>query len=1057
MTVIDRQLDSVARAALDRGVDLLANAVKATLGPLGRRDTLEPMLHGHLSVDGDATFDVEMELGDPLENHGATMVKQVVRQTFAQIGDGTTTAVVIAQSIFTDGIEQIAAGADPMAIKRGIDRAVGVIVAELHRLSLPVRTKRDVAAVATSSAKGDRELGSLIADAFERVGANGAIAILPGAGSETTLAVVNGITFEREHESQYSGDAARWSASVLENSYVLVYDDALSSLKSLTDLSPALEEAARRQRTVLIVAQAASGIVRMRIVLDRLRGSLDCRVVTPRASGERRRSMLEDIAAITGARVIGGESGVNAEQVEIEALGRVTRVILDRSGATIIEAPDSAEAVETRTGVAMITLPAMEQAEMREQEARIRAAINASRAALEEGVVVGGGVALLRAQRALESLDVADHDEWTGVEIVRRALEAPLRTLADNADVDGAFAVAVVRASDDDALGYNALTGDYENLLEAGVVDPTKVVRTALQNAASVVGLFLTTSPPMLAELVVGVEDPPIEYADVIPEATARDQIVRRIPHIELEPEVAIRLGARFGVKVYGDMSVPRDGEEVEDMSVVMPAEVNQVDVQVWLSGTRHFHVDSPSAKPLTILRDHERTTEAEFSVTVIDEPALGEKPVLHAYFTHAGRPCGRVSLEVAIEHADRPREGDGAPPEDPESTIGGDRMEPHIHPLAPDILVDITDPNRDRQHLFCQIFVNGVGMTAEPERWDLDRATGDLVGESLAEFVRPGATLLQRSASLRGAGLTFFTKAPQRFRDVYWDLVDKGTPPASILVESEEPFIPWELMIPSRGLEECDEPLGATCAMGRWIHDKHRAPRQHLSLSDSLIIAPAYAGQPGESADGRPRTTSRPRPLKKAKEEAELVSACFRAKRTVTDATDAAIDEAFDKCGASVLHFICHGAESSPTEPQRIFILGEDPLLSSQQLRGMKTAKKACSQGPLVFLNACNVGRPSLSLVGVGGFAKSFIDLGAGAVVAPLWSVKDEHAHVVAQLFYRSLVDSPNTPMADVIRDIRRHAYTDLAGEDTYAAYCFYGDPLCRRGSTPSHDDATS
>jgi chaperonin GroEL len=507
-----------ARAALKRGVDQLAEAVKVTLGPKGRNVVIDKKFGAPTVTKDGVTVAKEIELSDPLENMGAQMVKEVATKTSDIAGDGTTTATVLAQAIFREGLKNVTAGANPMAIKRGIEKAVAAVVEELKKISVPTKGKKEIAQVGSISANNDKEIGDLIADAMEKVGKDGVITVEEAKGLETDLETVDGMQFDRGYISPYFVTDPEKMEAVLEDGFILIHDKKISSMK---DLLPVLEKIAQQGRPLLIIAEDVEGEALATLVVNKLRGTLKVCAVKAPGFGDRRKAMLQDISVLTGGQVISEELGLKLENAVINDLGRAKRIVVDKDNTTIIDGNGDEKAIEGRIkeiksaienatsdydkeklqerlaklagGVAIINVGAATEAEMKEKKARVEDALHATRAAVEEGIVPGGGVALLRSQRALKTLKFDDAEEQVGVEIVRRALEEPIRIIVQNAGAEGSIVVEKVRASKDDAFGYNALTDTYENLVQAGVIDPTKVTRTALQNAASIAGLLLTT------------------------------------------------------------------------------------------------------------------------------------------------------------------------------------------------------------------------------------------------------------------------------------------------------------------------------------------------------------------------------------------------------------------------------------------------------------------------------------------------------------------------------------------------------------------------------------
>jgi len=509
--------DVDARAALKRGVDQLADAVKVTLGPKGRNVVIDKKFGAPTVTKDGVTVAKEIELPDPVENMGAQMVKEVATKTSDNAGDGTTTATVLAQAIFREGLKNVTAGTNPMAIKRGIDKAVTAVIEELKKISVPTTGKKEIAQVGSISANNDQEIGNLIAEAMEKVGKDGVITVEEARGLETTLETVEGMQFDRGYVSPYFVTDPEKMEAGLEDPYILIHDKKISSMK---DLLPVLEKVAQQGKPLLIIAEDVDGEALATLVVNKLRGTLKVAAVKAPGFGDRRKAMLEDIAVLTKGKVISEEIGFKLENTTLADLGRAKRVVVDKDNTTIIDGAGDNEsitgrvkeikaAVEASTsdydkeklqerlaklsgGVAVINVGAATEAEMKEKKARVEDALHATRAAVEEGIVPGGGVALIRAQKGLKTLKL-EGEEQIGVDIIRRAIEEPLRMIVQNAGGEGSIVLEKVRSSKDDKFGYNALTDTYEDLVQAGVIDPTKVTRTALQNAASIASLLLTT------------------------------------------------------------------------------------------------------------------------------------------------------------------------------------------------------------------------------------------------------------------------------------------------------------------------------------------------------------------------------------------------------------------------------------------------------------------------------------------------------------------------------------------------------------------------------------
>jgi chaperonin GroEL len=506
-----------ARAKLKKGIDHLAEAVKITLGPKGRNVVIDKKFGSPTVTKDGVTVAKEIELADPVENLGAQMVKEVATKTSDLAGDGTTTATVLAQAIFREGLKNVTAGANPMELKRGIEKAVEAVVEELKRLSVPSAGKKEIAQVGAISANNDKEIGDLIAQAMEKVGKDSVITVEEAKGLETTLETVEGMQFDRGYLSPYFVTDPEKMETVLEDAYVLIHDKKISVMK---ELLPILEKVAQSGKPLLIIAEDVEGEALATLVVNKLRGTLKVAAVKAPGFGDRRKEMLQDIAVLTGGQVISEEVGFKLENATLGELGRTKRIVIDKDDTTIIDGKGKADAIQGRIaeirvaidkstsdydreklqerlaklsgGVAIINVGAATETEMKEKKARVEDALHATRAAVEEGIVPGGGVALIRCQPALDRIRGTD-DEKIGVAIVRRALEEPIRMIAQNAGAEGSIVVAKVKGSKEKNFGYNAQTDTYEDLVKAGVIDPTKVTRTALQNAASIAGLLLTT------------------------------------------------------------------------------------------------------------------------------------------------------------------------------------------------------------------------------------------------------------------------------------------------------------------------------------------------------------------------------------------------------------------------------------------------------------------------------------------------------------------------------------------------------------------------------------
>ena len=508
--------DEEARQALLRGISKLSKAVKATLGPSGRNIILDKKFGSPTITKDGVTVAKEIELEDPYENMGAQLVREVASKTSDLAGDGTTTATVLAEAIYREGLKNVTAGANPTQIQRGIQKAVNALVKEISQISKKVKDSTEIAQVATVSANWDSTIGQIIADAMEKVGKDGTITVEENKSIETVLEVVEGMQFDKGYLSPYFATNTESMEVALENAYILIHEKKISSLK---DLLPLLEKIAKANRPLLVIAEDVEGEALATLVVNKLRGTLQVAAVKAPGFGDRRKAILEDIAILTGGRCLTEDLGIRLENVQVEDLGRAKRITVDKENTTIVEGEGKSSDIQGRVtqirrlieettsdydreklqerlaklagGVAVINVGAATETEMKEKKARVEDALHATRAAVEEGIVPGGGVALIRVQRALDSLHF-EGDEKIGANIVRRAIEFPLRQLADNAGKEGALIVEEVRKRRGND-GYNVATDSYEDLVKAGVVDPAKVTRTALQNAASISGLLLTT------------------------------------------------------------------------------------------------------------------------------------------------------------------------------------------------------------------------------------------------------------------------------------------------------------------------------------------------------------------------------------------------------------------------------------------------------------------------------------------------------------------------------------------------------------------------------------
>jgi chaperonin GroEL len=506
-----------ARAALLRGINIMAEAVKATLGPKGRNVVIDKKFGSPTITKDGVTVAKEVELKDPYEDMGAQMLKEVASKTSDVAGDGTTTATVLAQAIFREGLKNVTAGANPMGLKRGIEQAVEKVVEELKKMSKTTKDKKEIAQVATIAANNDKTIGNLIAEAMEKVGKDGVITVEEAKAMETTLEVVEGMQFDRGYLSPYMVTDPERMEAVLEDAVILIHEKKISVMK---DMLPLLEQVARSGKPFLVIAEEVEGEALATLVVNKLRGTLACCAVKAPGFGDRRKAMLQDIATLTGGKAITEDLGIKLENIKLEDLGRAKKVVVDKDNTTLVEGAGSSKEIEGRIkqiraqieettsdydreklqerlaklagGVAVIKVGAATETEMKEKKARVEDALNATRAAVEEGIVPGGGVALLRASKGLDGLKLSG-DEATGVAIVRRSLEEPIRQIVANTGLEGSVVVEKVKAATSPSQGFDAESNEYVDMMQAGIIDPTKVERIALQNASSIASLLLTT------------------------------------------------------------------------------------------------------------------------------------------------------------------------------------------------------------------------------------------------------------------------------------------------------------------------------------------------------------------------------------------------------------------------------------------------------------------------------------------------------------------------------------------------------------------------------------
>ncbi len=528
-----------ARAALLRGVNIMSHAVKATLGPKGRNVVIDKKFGSPTITKDGVTVAKEVELKDNYEDMGAQMIKEVASKTSDVAGDGTTTATVLAQAIFREGLKNVTAGANPMGLKRGIEQAVAAVVEDLKRLSKSTKDKKEISQVATIASNNDKTIGTLIAEAMEKVGKDGVITVEESKSSETVLDVVEGMQFDRGYLSPYFVTDAERMEVVIEDASILIHEKKISVMK---DMLPLLEQVARSGKPLLVIAEDVEGEALATLVVNKLRGTLSCAAVKAPGFGDRRKAMLEDIAVLTGGKAITEDLGIKLENIKLEDLGRAKKVVVDKDNTTLVEGSGKSSAIEGRIkqirtqiddttsdydkeklqerlaklagGVAVIKVGAATETAMKEKKARVEDALNATRAAVEEGIVPGGGVALLRCAKAIEKLKL-EGDEAVGANIVRRALEEPIRQIVENSGLEGSVVVEKVKAAQVPTYGFDAESMDYVDMFQAGIIDPTKVERIALENAASIASLLLTTEA-LITDLPEEKEKtPPMPHGDM--------------------------------------------------------------------------------------------------------------------------------------------------------------------------------------------------------------------------------------------------------------------------------------------------------------------------------------------------------------------------------------------------------------------------------------------------------------------------------------------------------------------------------------------------------------
>jgi chaperonin GroEL len=952
----------------------------------------------------------------------------------------------LTEAIYHEGTKRVAGGADSLALKRGMDRAVKEVTQAMKGLS----TKVDgdlIERVTIRSAKGDAEIGRMIAKAIARVGRKGLITVEETSANETSLDVQTCLRLERGDLSPYFVTDATRMQVVLNKPMVLLYEGRLSTT---ADVLPALQFASAFDRPLLIVAEEVEGEALATLVINVLNGTARVAAVSVPGDTTARKSMLENLAKLTGGKVI-SDHDLNEKRLAA-ALGWAERVVVGRDETSIIADGGHGPATEP---IAMIKVGGLSEEDVREQKARIDEAMAVTQAAVDEGIVPGAGVALFLAGRALDKLKLSG-DEMEGVTIIKRAIEAPYRAKAGQRGL---------RESQIGIGGDEQLVADTDAgyMLDAGIFHATKDLRTALESANTVAGQLLTTQALNTRSLGKRVEPTrarglkpwiPVDRSSVIARAAlerapASEAVPASPPPpgqaplpvsergdtklvpFERTPHMAIADGAKapgesFTVEIYADQYAPLPGENSTSIKMYVPDDLPFIDVDVWLTGTRHFDFAERQALLRIPIQKDERSGVVQFTVKVT---AAAEKipgtPSLAAYFSYQQRPCGQVSRDVEIRSARAEAEES---PKDPPKP----RMRIDVKAAPADLNIHVIDRDRRQQRLEVRVQSPHLELPNEYVSWPLPLRTADFVSAIMGSFVA-AKSCREAIDALIGAGELFWKAAPDNLRDAYWLMVDRGLPLQTISVVSQESYYPWELARPHRG-KQALQPLGVAHAVGRWIDGESVSPPQHVCINASLIVAPKYDG-----------TAVKPLPF--AEEEAKYVFQKVNG-RTLAPVGYDDFAEALVKKDYDLLHVACHAAADAAPGIQTIH-LENGAKLTSLQISGINKAHNGFGRDPVIFFNCCEIGRPTPSLVGIDGFAKAFIDAGAAAVIAPLWSVKDNVAHDVCTSFYEALEKWPDLSLAAVMKTIRARAYQNGCGEDTYAAYTFYGDPNAIRVPT--------
>jgi chaperonin GroEL len=1054
-----------------KGVDALADAVKVTLGPRGRKVAIEkyPGVRMLDKFGAAVAAAKEIELDNRFENMGARMVKEVASRTSDSAGDGTTTATVLAQKIYGGASQLIAAGHDPMEIKRGIDLAVVTVVESLKKLSTPV--EGNIAQVGAISADGDTAIGQMIAEALRKVGKHGVITVEEGKTLTSELDVVTGMQLERGYLSAYFVTDTERMECVLDDAYLLLHDKKISTMKAVL---PVLEQVAKLGKPLLIVADDVDGEALATLVVNKLRGTLNICAVKPPAFGERRKAMLQDLAVLTGGRVVSEATGLALENTTVADLGRARRITVDKDNTTIVDGAGKREDIDVRAGairseiagaasdydrdklqerlaklaggVAILQVGAATAVELKEKRARVENALHATRAALEEGVVPGGGVALIRTQAALDAIRF-DEKPLAGVSIVRRALEEPLRQIAGNAGIDGAIVVGKVRAGHG-AFGFNAASLEYGDMVEAGVLDPTKVVRTALQNAASVASLMFTTEalhaqpvasrgPLVAAQLPL--ESSPMSFgveAD-LPDGGAGGggggtgdppgpEIVTRYPDV-MCPERVSR-SDRFPVTVA--LVADRPADSAVDASLTVRRGVI-VDVTLEAQG---FEVLGPMHHRLS-------TDDGAAVVFQLRGNRIGHGVVI-LDFSQGGNPVGTFTIPVEVidaaegavpyaASAHRRRALDiqtGAEPPDYGLRISYDPVPPRSLQFTLRRKDDVLNERR-----FQPVKLHDapeVRARQLYETFDLIRRRVDPVAQQQRGATR-ALSAAQIENQLRKLGQSLWQSLVPDDMKAFYEQNRQQLADRSLVILSDEPALPWELLWPY-GLDWQDPgPLCMTMRLTRWLRrdDKGNGddgPPPRLRLGKLTTIIPTDSG------------------LTYAHAEAKFLRDFETRYGVLSGGVDPPIKtevvSALEAGGYDWLHAAAHGdATATGTMP---LWLENSEALTPDEIVGPDIENHIRARRPGFVLNACDLGVAGWNLTGMSGWANQLLQVGAGMFLAPLWQVSDSVAAAFVKTFYEELAKGER--LADAMRSARQRA-REVPGDPSWMAYVLYAHPNAR------------